>query len=210
MKLKKDWSLAHFLYYNVWVIMIGLVLVFISISSVYLTAGSDFFLNAPFTDPMIQVDSKEFVSTDFLVNGESYLMPIQVNGRFLVTNSETGFTSKNIQLLILRFLKMVILVAFFFLLSKILKSIINRNPFDSLNSKRLFTMGGLLLLFSLVQIVHVLLVTDIFTSLQIEPSLSFDPNFGSLHSFLYGLLVLLLGYIFKEASKIHEEQKLTV
>lgn len=210
MKLKKDWSLAHFLYYNVWVIMIGLVLVFISISSVYLTAGSDFFLNAPFTDPMIQVDSKEFVSTDFLVNGESYLMPIQVNGRFLVTNSETGFTSKNIQLLILRFLKMVILVAFFFLLSKILKSIINKNPFDSLNSKRLFTMGGLLLLFSLIQIVHVLLVTDIFTSLQIEPSLSFDPNFGSLHSFLYALLVLLLGYIFKEASKIHEEQKLTV
>mgnify|MGYP000147128691 CR=1 FL=1 len=91
MKLKKDWSLAYFLYYNVWIIIIGLVLSFISLSSIYFTAGTDFLINAPYSDPMVQVDSDEFVSTDFLVNNEHYLMPIQVKGRFLVNTSENNF-----------------------------------------------------------------------------------------------------------------------
>jgi hypothetical protein len=210
MKLKKDWSLAHFLYYNVWIIIIGLVLSFLSITSVYYTGGIDFFINAPYSDPMVQVDAKEFVSTSFLVNGENYFMPIQLKGRFLLNSSETEFISQNIQLMIIRFLKMAILVGFFYLLSKILKSIINKNPFDSSNSKKLIIMGLLLIFLSIIEFGQALLITNIFSSLEIEPSLSFNPDFTSTNSIFFGLLIMLLGYVFKEATNIYEEQKLTV
>lgn len=210
MKFKKDWSLAHFLYYNVWIIIIGIVVSFISIGSVYFTAGSDFFINAPYSDPMVQVDSKELISTDFLVNEKHYLMPIQVKGRFLVNNSESIFAKKNLLLIVVRFLKMLILVAFFYLLARILKSVITENPFNPLNSKRLLIMGGLLVFHALVAFGHALFVADIFSSLQVDPTLSFKADFESVNSIFFGPLVMLLGFIFREATRIHEEQKLTV
>ena len=210
MKLKKDWSLAHFLYYNVWIIIIGLIVSFISISSTYLTGGVSFFINAPYSDPMVQVDSEKLITTDFLVNGEHYLIPIQVKGRFLVNNSESSFATKNLLLIAIRFLKMMILVAFFYLLARILKSIIKENPFDPLNSKRLLIMGGLLVFYALFAFGHTLFVAGIFSSLQIDPILNFKADFQSVNSIFFGLLVMLLGFVFREATKIHEEQKLTV
>lgn len=210
MKLKKDWSLAHFLYYNVWIIIIGLIISFLSINSTYFTGGVSFFINAPYSDPMVQVDSEQFISTDFLVNDEHYLMPLQVKGRFLVNNSDNSFESKNLLLIAIRFLKMIILVAFFYLLSRILKSVTNDNPFNPLNSRRLIAMGGLLVVQALVAFGHAFFVVHIFSTLQIEPALDFKPDFESVNSVFFGLLIMLLGFIFREATKIHEEQKLTV
>lgn len=210
MKLKKDWSLAHFLYYNVWIIIIGLIVSFISINSTYLTGGITFFINAPYSDPMVQVESEQIISTDFLVNDEHYLIPLQVKGRFLVNNSESSFATKNLLLIAIRFLKMIILVAFFYLLSRILKSIIKDNPFDSLNSRRLISMGGLLVFQAVIAFGHALFVAHIFSSLQIEPNLDFKADFESVNSIFFGLLVMLLGFIFRKATEIHEEQKLTV
>jgi len=210
MKLKKDWSLAHFLYYNVWIIITGLIVSFISINSTYLTGGISFFINAPYSDPMVQVDSEELITTDFLVNDEHYLMPIQVKGRFLVNNSESSFATKNLLLIVVRFLKMSILVAFFYLLARILKSVIKENPFDPLNSKRLLIMGGLLVFHAIFTFGHALFVADIFSSLQVDPTLSFKADFESVNSIFFGLLVMLLGFIFRKATEIHQEQKLTV
>ncbi len=210
MKLKKDWSLAHFLYYNVWIIIIGLIVAFISINSTYFTGGVSFFINAPYSDPMVQIDSRELISTDFLVNDEHYLMPLQVKDRFLVNNSESSFATKNLLLIAIRFLKMIILAAFFYLLARILKSVIKDNPFDPLNSRRLLVMGALLVFQALIAFGHALFVADIFSSLQIDPTLSFKADFESVNSIFFGLLVMLLGFIFRKATEIHEEQKLTV
>lgn len=210
MKLKQDWSLAHFLYYNVWIIIIGLIVSFISINSTYLTGGITFFINAPYSDPMVQVDSEELISTDFLVNDEHYLIPLQVKGRFLVNSSESSFATKNLLLIAIRFLKMIILVTFFYLLSRILRSIMNDNPFDPLNSRRLLSMGGLLVFQAVIAFGHALFVVHIFSSLQVDPNLNFKADFESVNSIFFGLLVMLLGFIFRKATEIHEEQKLTV
>jgi hypothetical protein len=159
---------------------------------------------------MVQVESEEFISTDFLVNDEHYLIPLQVKARFLVNNSDNSFESKNLLLISVRFLKMIILVAFFYLLSKILKSVTKDNPFNPLNSRRLIAMGGLLVVQALIAFGHAFFVVHIFSTLQIEPALEFRPDFESVNSIFFGLLIMLLGFVFREATRIHEEQKLTV
>lgn len=102
------------------------------------------------------------------------------------------------------------LVLFFFLLSRILKSVYHDAPFSPHNHKRLFYMGLLIILISATRVFHSFVMADFLSK---NPKLLGWNIVGSYQAFWlvpFGILLTILSYVFKELIRIHEELKLTV
>ncbi|MDZ7808435.1 MAG: DUF2975 domain-containing protein [Gracilimonas sp.] len=212
MKLKEDWSFTHFIYYTTWFALIGLVLSFITFFGMSYLTGDSFFTNLPVIDPMTEVAPKNFVSEDNLRVGEehNFLTPLRVHASFMVQNNYSGFSAQITKVHAVRILRMIILAGFLLLLSRIIKSIIQENPFEQKNSFRLYAMGGLLIFLSVVDVLHGYLIANALSTLPMKSSLHFSPIIEIDVLIFFGLILLLLGYVFKEGNRIYEEQKLTV
>lgn len=210
MKLKKDWSLRHTLYYLTWFFTIGLALNFFTVTSMYLTAGTDYFLSAPGFDPLIGIDSRGMDLPDYETTEQNFLMIFDVYVRPLLMSKSDAFKSWNLAVLGARALKFITLFTFFLFLTKIFRSIADENPFDGNNPKRLYFMGALLMLLPLVNLLHSWTIIQILSTQTYSADLTFKPLVQYDLHFFIGMVILLLGYVFKEGARIHEEQKLTV
>lgn len=212
MKLKKDWSFSHFLYYITWFALIGLVLNFIIFFGMNYMTDDSFFTNLPVIDPMTEVEPENFVSEDNLRVGEEYnfLTPLRIHASFMVQNNYPDFSAQITKVHAVRILRMLILAAFLFFLTRIIKSVIRENPFEQQNSVRLYFMGGLLIFLALVDVLHGYLIASALSTLPMENPLNFRPVIEIDVLFFFGLIFLLLGFVFKEGFRIYEEQKLTV
>ncbi len=211
MKLKKDWSLAYFLYYITWFLLIGLVLNFVTFFAFNFIDEHDFFTTMPVIDPMIEIDPAGFVNNDLLTNNEGvFLSPLSIHTRLMIQSDMPAFKSGVEKVHGIRIVRLVILFLFFFILTRILKSVVQKNPFEKENSKRLYIMGALLFALAAVNILHGYLIANALTALALEPSVTFSPVIEIDFLLFFGLVLLLLGYVFKEGARIYEEQKLTV
>ncbi len=113
-------------------------------------------------------------------------------------------------ILIFRLLTFAGIVLFFFLLSKILRSVIIENPFDEKNHLRLFSMGLIAVFLPIVRTLH---STVLAGYVQYDPKLlgyEITPSYSSLWLVLFGILIVILSFFFRETAQIYEEQKLTV
>ena len=113
---------------------------------------------------------------------------------------------------LINILKLALYFSVLFLLGKIFKSIIEEEPFHEKNPKRLYTIGWLLILYKFLFLGYNFLFAQPFFE-----QLNFAQGFTITHldfygdSFLYaGFFMVVLGYVFKEGTRLHKEQKLTV
>ena len=211
MELKNDWSFSHFLYYITWIALIGVILNFIIFFGMNYITNDDFFTNLPVIDPMTEVEPDNFVTQNLGVGeDQNYLAPLRVHASFMVQNNYPYFSSQITKVHLVRVLRMVVLASFLFFLTRIIKSIIQKNPFEQQNSVRLYAMGGLLIFLSAVNVLHGYLIADALSTLPMENNLNFSPVIEIDVLIFFGLILLLLGYVFKEGTRIYEEQKLTV
>ncbi len=210
MKLKKDWSLRHTLHYLTWLFTIGLVLNFFTVLSMYFISGTDIFMSVPGIDPLVGIDSRGMDLPDYETAENNFLMIFDVYVQPVLLSDGENFESWNYAILGARTLKFSVLFSFFFLLSRILRSIAEQNPFDGKNPRRLYIMGILLLLYPLLNFLHSWTIIELLNTQTYSSDLVFKHHFNLDFHLFIGMVILLLGYVFKEGARIHEEQKLTV
>lgn len=211
MKFKNDWTLSHFIYYTTWIALIGLALNFITFFGMSYITSDSFFTSLPVIDPLTKVEPNNFVVENLRVGKEyNSLTPLRVHASFMVKNEYPEFSSQVNKVHAVRVFRLLILAGFLFILTHIIKSIIQENPFEKRNSKRLYLLGSLLILLSVVNVLHGYLIAHALSQLPMENTLNFSPIIEIDVLIFFGLILLLLGYVFKEGNRIHEEQKLTV
>lgn len=212
MNFKKDWSLAHFLYYLSWFITIGVVIQFIALSLPSFF-GANIVVSVPFSDAQVAIKTKSLgiqegyysnPQTVFSIGENMYINPF-------LTSDKEDFNTASIVTIMIRFLRYSILFVFFMMLTQILKTVIEKTPFHSSNPVRLYIMGISIILLYLVQILQSYTFAYYFSlfepASQFEFSYIANTNSGII---LLGLSIVLLGYVFKEGTRMYEEQKLTV
>jgi len=210
MKLKKDWTWAHFLYY---LTLIGCTLLILSIFSNLFTfysfkqEGKFVVLDIPVTINTKQSEILEKVETENLrIN-----LPHRIHTIIDVYTDRKNLSFSAYYLYLVTFFKKTLDIAFLFILSRLLKNVANSQPFHSKNLHYLFYMGWILIVTSAIhtvlQYLPIPYISDLtFSSgIQISSLRVFGGDF-----FLGGILVIVLGYVFKEGARIHQEQKLTV
>ncbi len=103
----------------------------------------------------------------------------------------------------------ILLISLFFFI-KLLKNVAEGNAFDSQNFKYLYFIGWILFLFSVLNILIGPLSSSLLGDLVLIEGYKFSPIglFGSY--MMEGICFLALGYVFKEGTRMYEEEKLTV
>lgn len=210
MKLKKDWSLAYFLYYMTRITVVMTLLFLVTILFMYLQTGSELIVVIPQTDPMVQIKNLDIDSNQLQSNTSNFIMPMLLYSRVSIMNLEGEFGQYNAKIYVARLFKFTTLLIFLVLLSRIFKSVVDKNPFDQQNPTRLFKMGGLIIGFSLFDGLLSYTISSALNDIGFSSELEFQPVFSFDQYFYIGLILILLGYVFKEGARIHEEQKLTV
>lgn len=103
---------------------------------------------------------------------------------------------------------LVLVVLFFF--AKVLRNVAEGNPFDITNSKYLYIIGWTLFLTSALNIFIRFLPLPLLDSISLPEGYEFSSLQGFEDFMMIGIFIIVLGYVFKEGTRIYEEQKLTV
>jgi len=121
-----------------------------------------------------------------------------------------GYPTYTLLILFFRLAAYICLVLFFFLLSQILKSVYKGSPFNSHNYRRLLFMGLLIIFISIVRVFHSCVMADFLSKNPKLLGWNIVGSYQALWLIPFGLLLVILSYVFKEQVRIHEELKLTV
>lgn len=212
MGLKKDWTLAHFLYYLSAFMLIGIVAQTITFHLPTLygqhTLSSTFRVDSPMVidSDYFELDKRRLLFDDgsvFTLGSRVYVYPMLIS-------SEKAPTGAFV-IILFRVLKLLCLFTFYLMLNFILKTVTQNNPFDPKNTLRLFMMGGSIIALDIFHFIQSNLLSGSFNKVLQNHELTLEAGFNqSQGSVYFGLAIVLLGYVFKEATRIHLEQKLTV
>lgn len=212
MKLKKDWTLGHFLYYMSWFLIFGLVVQFISIQIPFFY-GPASLITAPNFDAYVSIKPEELGAQEkiyrkdggyLLVGTSLYSQPA------LIKNSEDSLHG-SYTVFLTRLLRFSVFFVFYFFLMRLLKTVIHNRPFDSKNPARLYIMGISVMCLPLIHFAQSMVLSRFFNQNMPDSAINFDATvIGNSGSFVFGLAIVLLGYVFKEGARIYQEQKLTV
>ena len=207
--MKKDWSLGHLLYYLSG-IGIGGVIIKVGILILMLFQNGDFVVwNMHFVDPLIEIRDMEIEDESLVTNEGNYLIPITIYARFTLFNLDGLYQPQAIKTYYMRFLKCLLEFLFLFQLSQLFKSIKDQNPFNKENPRRFYYMGILVIALAMADIWSGFIFSNGLREIGFQ-TLKFNPSFEMKPNFIFGLIIILFGVVFKEANRIHEEQKLTV
>jgi len=212
MELKKDWTFAHFLYYLSAFIIVGVIgeTITVHLPDLY---GKKTLHSIIRVDPPLAIDTDYFELDKKRVlfdDGSVFTLGSKVFAYPMYISSNTAPHGR-ISLIILRLLKLAGLILFYVMLNFILRTVIEKNPFNAKNSMRLYIMGGALISIDILHLLQSTLLSNSFNQILEKQRLFLEAGFiNSQGSIYFGLAIMLLGYVFKEATRIHEEQKLTV
>lgn len=207
--LKNDWSLAYFIYYVCWLGYWGIVLTVV-VQTVTVSAmvndGTQYIHDVP-----VQLQLEQFSDfRDFKLDKANINIPEKTTARIGIEVTESNifaFLYYNG----LKLYRAAILFIILFVLAKMMKNVAENNPFDSNNPFYLYIIGWTLITSSVINIGISFLPLPILTHLALPEGFkvtSLD-MFGN-NFLILGIFVIVLGYVFKEGARIHEEQKLTV
>jgi len=209
MKLKKDWSLAHFLYYLCWIgywaIILNIILkIFVTVS--FSQIGTYYI-----DDLHVNLKVEHFDQyRDIELEDLSVMIPEVLEARVGISTSLSNNTGAFLFYLGLILIEQIIYFFILFLFSKMLKNVAEGRPFAEKNPTYLFAIGWILFLSSIANIG----ISFLPMPLLQEGFLSEEYSFSSLHFMrdymLEGIFIIVLGYVFKEGARIYQEQKLTV
>lgn len=211
MEFKKDWSLAYFLYYicqiGIWLTIINAVIMLMFNSSNYISEDGTYFIHSiPVVLNIEGLDSLDDIQTnDATVNIYNTLkanIGLQASFQdhlpaFLFYNGLKAYSTI-----------LVLVVLYFF--AKVLRNVAEGNPFDITNSKYLYIIGWTLFLTSTLNIFIRFLPLPLLDSISLPEGYEFSSLQGFPDFMMIGIFIIVLGYVFKEGTRIYEEQKLTV
>lgn len=210
MKLRKDWSLAYFLYYTCWIgyWSIGLYLI-ITIASTIIVSSDGY---TRLLDLPVVIEVAEFSGfEDLKMTTASINLPEQfpIDIDIKVLTDEHGF--KIIFLFLIQSLSSFALIAVLFLLSSIFKNVAEENPFNPENPKKLFYCGVITFIIGSINIVLFFIPIPLLQELNLPAGYKIQHLSSPTDILLLiGITFIVLAYVFKEGVRIHEEQKLTV
>lgn len=216
MKFKKDWSLAYFLFYmcqiSYWLILIGVgVEVFISIG--HLADEKVIVREIP-----VNMELKQFDSYNDIELTNTYInIPERVNSELHISGDYNDIKSAFFLFNGLRLYENAVFFLLFFIFAKVLKNVAEGAPFHTENASHLSVIGLTLLISGGVNLAFQFLNAGHFIQLPILNNLNFPDGITvtSIDMFgkdfiIAGIFFVVLGYVFKEGTRIYEEQKLTV
>ncbi len=202
-QLQNDWTLAHFISYiaAITAVLLGIQLIInIAILS---PVGMDF----PVKYTVENTDQLSSVTRDGLM----FIPDRQQEGRLIVKEVKKRSGIHSFFLVLLKIVKSSMFIFCAFLVWQIFRSVARNKPFSRGNYKRLFIVGWIFVLaelfalgraFYLEWLTFDAFASDPFTLIRTTGDLS--------NLMIIGIVIIVIGYVFKEGHRIYEEQKLTV
>ncbi|RNC83989.1 MAG: DUF2975 domain-containing protein [Balneola sp.] len=212
MKLKKDWSLAYFLYYmfriSFWIFAINISLQVLILPFIGIKESSSFTMSGV---PVVLTVDALSGSPDLEENDISISISENIQSRiFVATQSKNNLWALFYYNMVMIFDWLVILIILYFI-SKVLKNVAQGSPFSKKNARYLFTVGLLMLLGSLLHMLSIYLPMPLLEGLVLSDGIRVKSIMIKEGNFMIGgFMSLVLGYVFKEGNRMYEEQKLTV
>ncbi|MEX0723447.1 MAG: DUF2975 domain-containing protein [Gracilimonas sp.] len=209
-------------YYGCWLLI--LLVSFIYASSSFSPWDADKY---NFIEPLVHLDTKYYTLPQKIYGNSRIGLPPNEYLLEKASNFYSGIDSEfhatthfrpdfeqfpveTILILFSRLFTYIGIVIFLFLLSQLLRSIYKNDPFDEKNFTRLFYMGMIGIFVPIIRILHSLVLASFITYNPRLLGYDMSPSFISLWLVLFGVLLLVLSFFFKETARIYEEQKLTV
>jgi len=206
-QLQNDWTLAHFISYiaAITAVLIGIRLIFL----IYLS--SSFGMEFPVK---YSVENSNELGTH-LIDGEAYRMTLvldqQQEGRLLILEAENGSNIHSFFLIFLKIIESGMFIYCAFLVWQIFRTVAKGKPFSKGNYKRLFIVGWIFIFAELITLGRAFylewLTFDAFSSEPFRLIRTTD-NFSIF--LIVGIVIIVIGYVFKEGHRIYQEQQLTV
>lgn len=208
--LKNDWSLAHFLYYisriSAWLYILMIAVQLTTTVSMFNTEGPYMaLLQSP-----VSMTIDDFSETgSFESNSVKGHMMNSVEGTANLMLKKSSIEPAAYLLILFNFVDYGALVFGLFLFSNIMKSVTEKEPFRPKNIRRLYVIGGMVMLAPLYFALQQWAVTSLIKGSYL-PGITLHWNLEDTNLILAGILIIVLGYVFKEGARMYEEQKLTV
>ena len=211
MKTKRKWTFTRFLYHisklGYWAVILSAIyqlFLFVHVS----IGGADgaFTFNASIVPAETLARSPENTDSSYV----SMLLPV-VEGNVSVVLKQNTSAPLMMYLISIKAFEYIIPFLFFYLLHLLLKNVVNKDPFNEKNARYLFTIGWVLIGAEVIALLLALPQISLTNSLSLPDSMRYlilSPT--GIGSTLLGVTAIVFGHIFKEATRMHEEQKLTV
>lgn len=209
MELRKDWSLAYFLYYicqiGYWLILIN-VIIHTTTTIILQNYEAPYIHDIPVTLHIDDFDDyREFELDNVNIN-----LPSRVVAKI---GMEISFTDYPFAFVYYNGLKLLHAGVFFFGLyffSKVLKNVAEGDPFHQDNPKYLYIVGWILFLSSIAAVLLAYAPLPVLDQVTLPQGYDFSSIKIMKDYSLPGIFLIVLAYVFKEGTRIYEEQKLTV
>jgi len=209
MNFKKECSFRHIIYYASWLFLLLLGVNFLfSIANSF--SSEDKISGFSSDDLLIEFWGNGIKKTSIIPSEEKAVVVSNIYSKVSVLADKTSFKAKNILLFALHLLKISVVILFFFLLTKILKTVVDKTIFESKNSTRLYFMGSLFLCIPLLKLIQAFILYQALLMVKFTEQVNFEPYTDIKIEVILGIVIILLGYVFKEGTRIYEEQKLTI
>ncbi len=202
-KLQKDWTLAHFISYiaAMAAILLGVQLLIQLV--MYNHAGMEFPVK-------YSVESTERLGS-ITKDGIIFLPEHRQEGRLIISGTDDRAAIHSFFLFSFTIVHSGLFIFCAFLVWQLFRSVAANSPFSDRNYKRLFTIGWIFVIAELFGIGRAFyldwLTFDAFAS---DP-VTLIRSTGDVSNFMIlGIVIIVIGYVFKEGHRMYEEQKLTV
>lgn len=202
-QLQNDWTLAHFISYiaAITAVLLGIQLLVQLI--MFSHVGMDF--------PVKYTTENSDQLSSVTIEGLIFIPDHQQEGRLIVKDVENRSGIHSFFLASLKIVESGMFIFCAFLVWQIFRSVARNQPFSSGNYKRLFTVGWIFVLaefFALGRAFYIEWLTfDAFAS---KPFTLIRSTGDISNLLIIGIVIIVIGYVFKEGYRIYEEQKLTV
>lgn len=208
--LKNDWSLAHFLYYisriMAWLYIITIV---VQLTTTFIMLNDEGPYMALLSSPVSVTIDNISETTFFETNSVKGFLTDQVEGTANIMLKKSSVELAAYLLILFDYLDYGALIFGFFIFSGIMKSVTEKEPFRQKNIRSLYIIGGMVLLAPFYFTLKQWIVTSLIKGSNLQDiDLNWYPKDTNL--ILAGILIIVLGYVFKEGARMYEEQKLTV
>jgi len=202
-QLQNDWSLAHFISYIAAITAVLLGIQFIIQLVMFSHVGMDF----PVKYTVKKSDQLGSITRDGLM----FMPDYQQEGRLVVKEVENRSGIHSFFLVSFKIVESGMFIFCAFLIWQIFRSVARNQPFSRGNYKRLFIVGWIFVLaelFALGRAFYIEWLTfDAFAS---DPFTLIRTTGDLSNLMIIGIVIIVIGYVFKEGHRIYEEQKLTV
>ncbi len=208
--LTNDWSLAHFLYYmariSAWLcILLIITQVFTTVT--LLNSDGRYMALQQFN---VTFSADGFSETSaFETNSVKGHIGNRLDGTANLMLKKSSIEPASYLLILFDLLDYALLAFGLFVLARLLKTVTEGEPFHPANIRRLYILGGMVILIPAYSALKQWAVISLIESSSLQ---GFEFHFYHTQSnfVMLGILVIVLGYVFKEGTRIYREQQLTI